>query len=71
MKKLFLSVALLYSLGINAQEMQGIGLYIPPIEQQKEFASFKNQVDKSKAIVQKSLDEAKLLFESLMQKYFG
>lgn len=56
---------------INAQEMQEIGLYIPPIEQQKEFASFKNQVDKSKAIVQKSLDEAKLLFESLMQKYFG
>ena len=56
---------------INAQEMQSIGIYIPPIELQKEFVQFKNQTDKSKAAVQKALDEAQLLFDSLMQKYFG
>ena len=56
---------------INAQEMQNIGIYIPPIELQKEFVQFKNQTDKSKAVVQKALDEAQLLFDSLMQKYFG
>ena len=35
---------------INAQEMQGIGLYIPPIELQKEYVAFKTQVDKSKVV---------------------
>ena len=44
---------------------------VPPMELQKEFASFVDQVDKSKVAVQKSLDETQLLFNSLMQKYFG
>ena len=56
---------------INAQEMQGIRIYIPPIERQKEFVLFKAQVDKSKAVVQAALDKAQLLFNSLMQQYFG
>ncbi len=56
---------------INAQELQNIGIYIPPIELQREFVSFKAQVDKSKVAAQKALDEAQLLFDSLMQKYFG
>lgn len=56
---------------INAQEMQNIGIYIPRIELQEKFVTFKRQVDKSKATVQKALDEAQLLFDSLMQEYFG
>ena len=56
---------------INAQEMQNIGLYLPPIELQRQFVQFKEQVDKSKVAVQRALDEAQLLFDSLMQKYFG
>lgn len=44
---------------------------IPPLELQKEFIAFVEQVDKSKVAVQKALDEAQLLFDSLMQKYFG
>lgn len=56
---------------INAQEMQSIGIYIPPIELQKEFVQFKNQTEKSKAAIQKALDEAQLLFDSLMQEFFG
>ena len=55
---------------INAQELQSIGIYIPPIELQKEFVAFKEQLDKSKIAVQKALDEAQLLFDSLMQTYF-
>ena len=35
---------------INAQEMQNIGIYIPPIELQREFVQFKNQTDKSKLL---------------------
>ena len=56
---------------INAQEMQSMGIYIPPVELQKEFVQFKNQTDKSKVVVQKALDEAQALFDSLMQEYFG
>lgn len=56
---------------INAKELQDIGLYIPPIDLQQKFIDFKLQIDKSKAAVQKSLDETQVLFDSLMQKYFG
>ena len=44
---------------------------IPPIKEQNQFADFVHQVDKSKLIVQKELDETQLLFDSLMQEYFG
>ena len=43
----------------------------PPMEEQKIFADFVKQVDKSKVAVQKSLDETQKLFDSLMQEYFG
>lgn len=45
--------------------------FVPPRELQDEFLVFVKQVDKSKAAVQKSLDETQVLFDSLMQKYFG
>lgn len=56
---------------INAQEFKSINIYLPPIELQTQFADFVKQVDKSKVAVQKALDEAQLLFDSLMQEYFG
>ncbi len=56
---------------INAQELQNIGIYIPPIGIQRDFVSFKEQIDKSKFAVQKSLEETQKLFDSLMQQYFG
>ena len=39
--------------------------------EQNQFADFVTQVDKSKSVVWKSLNEAELLFDSLMQQYFG
>ena len=45
--------------------------FVPPMELQDEFANFVKQVDKSKVAVQKSLDETQVLFDSLMQEYFG
>ena len=56
---------------INAQEMQNIGLYLPPIELQRQFVQFKEQTDKSKLAIQQSLDKLELLKKSLMQEYFG
>lgn len=44
---------------------------VPPMEMQNQFADFVKQVNKSKVVVQKALDETQLLFDSLMQKYFG
>ena len=44
---------------------------VPPIDKQEKFTAFVEQTDKSKVAVQKALDEAQLLFDSLMQKYFG
>lgn len=56
---------------INAQEFKSINIYLPPIELQTQFADFVKQVDKSRVAVQKALDETQLLFDSLMQEYFG
>ena len=44
---------------------------VPSMEEQVGFAEFVEQVDKSKVAVQKALDETQLLFDSLMQEYFG
>lgn len=43
----------------------------PPIEVQNIYYAFVDQIDKSKMLVQKSLNETQVLFDSLMQKYFG
>ena len=51
---------------INATE-----IYVPDIGLQKRFADFVTQVTKLKFEVQKSLIETQLLFDSLMQQYFG
>ena len=56
---------------INAQEMQNIGIYLPPTEVQRQFVQFKEQTDKSKLAVQKGLQELEILKKSLMQQYFG
>ena len=56
---------------INAQEMQDIGIYLPPTELQRQFVQFKEQTDKSKLAVQKGLQELEILKKSLMQQYFG
>ena len=56
---------------INAQEMQNIGLYLPPVELQQQFVQFKEQTDKSKLSIQQSIDQLETLKASLMQKYFG
>jgi len=44
---------------------------IPPMDLQEQFSDFVKQVDKSKVAVQKALDETQMLFDSLMQEYFG
>lgn len=57
--------------GLNFNSINTLKLLVPPKDIQQEFLSFVAQVDKSKIEVQKSLDEAQILFDSLMQQYFG
>ena len=56
---------------ISKPGMLSINVKKIPIELQNEFALFVKRVDKSKAVIRKSLDETQLLFDSLMQQYFG
>ena len=56
---------------LSLQDISNLSILIPPISEQIEFEGFVEQVDKSKVAVQKSLDEAQILFDSLMQQYFG
>ena len=56
---------------VGLKAIRGFRLILPPEELQTEFVEFSKQVDKSKITVQKALDEAQRLFDSLMQQYFG
>lgn len=55
----------------NQGFIRQLPLVCPPLALQQRFAAFVEQADKSKVTIQKALDEAQLLFDSLMQKYFG
>ncbi len=56
---------------INMRQLSALPVLFPPIELQKEYAAFVSQVGNSKATIQRALDEAQLLFDSLMKQYFG
>lgn len=56
---------------LSLQDISDLSILLPSIEQQIEFERFAKQLDKSKAAVQAALDKAQLLFDSLMQEYFG
>ena len=56
---------------LNLSEIKKMVIPVPNLVRQKQFADFTDQVNKSKVVVQKALDEAQILFDSLMQEYFG
>ena len=46
-------------------------MIVPPIDLQQKYLMFLERIDKSKFEVQKSLEKTQLLYDSLMQEYFG
>ena len=56
---------------INMKQLRALPVLIPPLKLQQQFSDFVRELNKSKDSVQKALDEAQLLFDSLMQQYFG
>lgn len=56
---------------INMKQLKNLPIVVPPVATQEAYISFVENIDKSKAAIQKSIDETQLLYDSLMQKYFG
>ena len=56
---------------INKQQLESLEIMLPPLELQNQFASFVEEIDKSRSRIQKSLEASQELFDSLMQEYFG
>ena len=56
---------------LTIAKLNSIKVMVPPIDLQNQFAAFVQQVNKSKFEIQKSLEKTQLLFDSLMQEYFG
>ena len=54
--------------GVKLKRMEVV---LPPISLQEKFVVFIRQVDKSKVAVEAALKETQILFDSLMQEYFG
>ena len=56
---------------LNKEHIEEFPIIYPPSEMIDNYIEFVEQVNKSKVAVQKALDETQILFDSLMQKYFG
>lgn len=56
---------------INKQQLESLEIMLPPLELQNQFATFVQEIDKSRSRIQKSLEASQELFDSLMQEYFG
>ena len=56
---------------LSKSKLENKAFIIPPREMQDQFGSFVLEIDKSKSVIPKALDETQLLFDSLMQEYFG
>lgn len=56
---------------LSKSKLEEKAFIVPPIELQTQFAAFVSQTDKPKVAIQKALDEAQLLYDSLTQNFFG
>ena len=57
--------------GLNFNAINSLKLIVPHMKEQEKFIDFVEQIGKSKVAVRKALEETQLLFDSLMQQYFG
>ena len=58
-------------MAIKATELSKIKCIKPSRELQDDFIEFIKKLDKSKLLIQQSIDKTQELFDSLMQEYFG
>lgn len=53
------------------KDLETLPIPIPPIDLQNQFASFVQQIDKSKSLVKQQIADLQELMDSKMQEYFG
>lgn len=56
---------------LNTAIMKAYKQILPPMTLQNDYIAFVEKINKSRVAVQKELDKAQMLFDSLMQEYFG
>ena len=56
---------------LNKEHIENFPIICPPDSLIDKYIELVDHIDKSKVEVKRALDEAQLLFDSLMQKYFG
>ena len=57
--------------GLNFNAIKNLLIVVPSLMKQNQFVDFRENIDKSKLAIQKSLDDLETLKKSLMQQYFG
>jgi type I restriction enzyme S subunit len=56
---------------LNLSELKTIRVNLPPLSLQNRFAAFVEQADKSKFTMRQELEKLEVLYQALMQEYFG
>ena len=56
---------------LNKSQFSKFQLPLPPIDEQRKFAAFVAEVDKSEFAVRKRLEKARQLYRAKLQEYFG
>jgi type I restriction enzyme S subunit len=56
---------------LNGNMIKSFPVLMPPRKLQDDFVVFMDRANNLKFVVQKSIDETQLLFDSLMQTYFS
>ena len=56
---------------LNQKMLARLVIPIPPLALQNEFAAFIEQLDKSKFTIRRSLEKLEMLYQALLQEYFG
>lgn len=56
---------------LGMERIRKLVVCIPPIDLQRYFSDFVKKIDKSKSVVQKSLEQLETLKKALMQEYLG
>ncbi len=55
----------------SQKSLAGLGIPVPPLSLQQEFAEKVEAIERQKALVQQSIDETQTMFDFTMDKYFG
>lgn len=56
---------------LSIERLKSLNITVPDKETQEQFILFIEKINQTRLVIQKSLEKTQLLFDSLLQKYFG